>query len=102
MTLNIDNEIFMIYVVALNIKSTNMVVYPSQAAQIELLKPHNTPTTISIKYSNYTNIFSSEFATELPKHTNIINHIIGLEESKRPPYNRIYSLKLMELEMLKP
>lgn len=37
----------------------------------------------------------------LPEQVNINEHAIKLEESKQPPYGPIYSLGLVELEMLK-
>lgn len=38
---------------------------------------------------------------ELPEHTGMNDHAIGLEEGKQPPYGPIYSLGPAELETLK-
>ena len=39
--------------------------------------------------------------SELPKHTEINDHVIELVDGKQPPYRPIYSLKPVELETLK-
>lgn len=56
---------------------------------------------ISVEYLDYTDIFSKKSAIELLKHFDINKHSINLEPNKQPPYNPIYSLKLVELETLK-
>ena len=38
---------------------------------------------------------------ELPKNIGINEHAIKLQEGKQPPYRPIYSLGLVELEILK-
>ena len=78
-----------------------MAVYPFQAAQIRLLKANKASITISAKYFNYTNVFSLELIVELPEHIGINNHTIKLEKGKLLSYSPIYSLRLVELEMLK-
>ena len=54
--------------------------------------------TIPIKYIDYTNIFSSNSAVELPKHTGINDHLIDQIDNKQPLYGPIYSLGAVELE----
>ena len=58
-------------------------------------------TGIFAKYSNFSNVFSADSATELPEHTRINNYPINLLDNKQLPYGLIYSLEPMELEMLK-
>ena len=99
--LDADSETFVVHVAVLDIKGTNMAVYPSWAAQIGLLKANKAPTTVPTKYSNYTDVFSSELAAKLPEHTGINNHAIELEDGKQPSYGPIYSLGPVELETLK-
>lgn len=57
--------------------------------------------TILTEYLNYVDIFSKELVTKLFKRFNINKHLISLEPSKQPPYAQIYSLKPVELEILK-
>ena len=38
---------------------------------------------------------------QLPKNTGINKHAIELQDGKQPPYRSIYSLRLVELEILK-
>lgn len=57
--------------------------------------------TILTEYLNYVDIFSKELVMKLFKCFNINKHLISLEPSKQPPYAQIYSLKLVELKILK-
>ena len=54
-----------------------------------------------VEYSNYSDVFSAEYTTEFSKNTGINEHAIELEEDKQPPFRSIYSLGLVELEILK-
>ena len=53
------------------------------------------------EYSDYSNIHSAENAIKLAENTKKNEHIIELEEDKQPIFNPIYSLELVELEILK-
>ena len=53
------------------------------------------------EYSNYSNVFSAENATELPENTRINEYAIELEENKQLPFGLIYSLGPVELKTLK-
>lgn len=99
--LDADNETFVVYVTALNIKNRNMAVHSSTAAQIELLKANKSLTTIPLEYFDYTDIFLPEFTAKLPEHSGINNHIIELDDGNPLLYCVIYSLELVELEMWK-
>lgn len=88
MTLNEKKKTFVVYIAVLNIINSN--IYPSQHAQIALLKVEE--VTILSKYTNYTYLFSLDFVAELPKHLDIINHSIDLINNKHLLYNLIYSL----------
>lgn len=101
LALDANSETFVVYVVALNIKSTNIAIHLSPSAQIELLKVNKAPTTVFAKYSDYTNIFLLKLTAKLPEYTGINNHAIDLEKDKHPSYGLIYSLKLVELETFK-
>lgn len=50
---------------------------------------------------DYTDVFSPDLVTELPKNTGINEYIIKLVEGKQSLYNSIYSLSFMELKNLK-
>lgn len=101
LALDANSEIFVVYVVALNIKSTNIAIHLSPVAQIKLLKVNKVLITVFAKYSDYTNIFLLKLTMKLPEYTGINNHAIDLEKDKHPPYGLIYSLKLVKLEMFK-
>ena len=96
--LNTDNETFVVHVAALA-KPTTMPIHPSCQAQVAALMSEE--TGIPAEYSDFSNVFSSDSAAELPEHTGINNHPIDLLDDKQPPYGPIYSLGLVELEMLK-
>lgn len=57
MTLDVDSETFIIYIVALDIRDITIAVYSSWVAQIGLLKISKAPTIDLIEYSNYTYAF---------------------------------------------
>ena len=96
--LNADDETFVVHVAALA-EPTTMPIHPSRQAQVAVLTSEE--TGIPAEYSDFSNIFSSESATELPEHTGINNHPIDLLNNKQPLYNPIYRLGPVELEMLK-
>ena len=58
-------------------------------------------TVILAEYSDDSNVFSAENATELLEYIRLNNHTIKLEEGKQPPFGPIYSLGPVELETLK-
>ena len=95
--LNEDNKTFIMHMTALSIIDSN--VYPSQYAQIALLEFEK--GIILSRYTDYTNVFFPDSATELSKYTNINNCLINLINDKQPLYDPIYSLRLVELKTLK-
>ena len=58
-------------------------------------------TKFPAEYSNFSNVFFSDSAMELPKYTGINNHPINLLDDKQPLYGLIYSLGSVDLEMWK-
>lgn len=98
-TLDPEDKSFVVYPAFFAISNDD--VYPSYKAQIASLKANETFTTVLPKYSNFTNIFSSELVAELPKHMKINNYAIGLINVKQLPYEPIYSLGPVKLENLK-
>ena len=90
------NRTFVVHVVAL----VELIILPIHSfynTQIALLMNKE----IFIKYSNVLNVFSLNSAIELPEHIRINNHSINLLEDKQLFYSLIYSLKPVELEILK-
>ena len=53
------------------------------------------------EYLDLANVFLEEKALVLSERTKLNEHAINLEDSKQPSYGLIYSLGLMELEILK-
>ena len=76
-------------------------VYPSQKPQIFSLITKETPTKVSAKYLDFADVFSLDLAFKLPEHTGINDPAIKLVNSQQPPYGPIYSLRPVELEILK-
>ena len=87
--LNVDNKTFMMQVVALA-EPTTMPIYPSYQAQIALLISKK--IGISIKYSNFSNVFFSESTAKLLEYTRMNNHSNNLLDNKQSLYGLIYSL----------
>ena len=96
--LNADDETFVVHVAALA-EPTTMPIHPSCQAQVAALTSEE--TGIPAEYSDFSNVFSSDSAAELPEHTGINDLPIDLLDDKQPPYGPIYTLGLVELEMLK-
>ena len=76
-------------------------VHPSRKSQISDLIIEEAPIKIPAKYSNFTDIFSLDLASELLKHTKINDHTIELVNGQQPPNRSIYSLRPVELETQK-
>ena len=53
------------------------------------------------KYTDFADLFFLDLVSKLPKYTGINNHTIKLVDSQQLPYRPIYSLELVELEILK-
>ena len=96
--LNGDNETFVVYVVALA-EPTTMPIHLFYQAQVAELTSKE--TGILAKYFDFFNVFSSDSMGDLPEHTRINDHPINLLDNKQPPYDPIYSLGQVMLEMLK-
>ena len=56
--------------------------------------------TNPMQYTDYNNVFLFELVAKLLKQSNN-SHTIKLNEGKQPFYGPIYSLKLIELKILK-
>ena len=96
--LNADGEIFVVYIAAL-VELTTLLIYSSCQAQVAILTSEK--NGISAEYSEFSNIFSSNSAVELPEYIGIYDHSINLLDDKQLLYSPIYSLGPVELEILK-
>ena len=76
--LNEEDETFVVYMAAFNM--VDSTIHPSWQAQISLLGVKK--VTIPSEYADYTNVFSSNFAAELPEYTSINDHPIDLIDDK--------------------
>ena len=56
---------------------------------------------MQLKYLDYFDVFLFNLVRELPKNTCINKYAIELIKDKKTPYEPIYSLKLVKLEILK-
>lgn len=75
--LGLKNEIFIVHVTYLAISNTSRI-YFFYKAQIISLQVDETLTTVSLKYSNITDVLSPKLVVELSEHTGIYNHAINL------------------------
>ena len=80
--LDLEHETYVIYVGSVSSNaspsSSPFDVYPSRRPQISDLIAKKAPTKVPAEYSDFANIFSSDLASELPKHTRINDHAIDL------------------------
>ena len=100
LALNEESKTFVVYVAALEVFLTEMIIYPSKKTQIAALKQDEVFTKVLSKYINYADVFSFNFVMKLPENTGINKHAIKLEKGKQPSYRLIYSLGLVELQIL--
>lgn len=94
-----NNDTFIVYIISL--PSWDLDVYLSCRVQIISLKADGVFTTILSKYTDFIDIFSSDLIVQFLKHTKINNYATELIDSKHWPYEPIYSLRLVDLEILK-
>ena len=80
--MNMDNEIFVVLVAALA-EPITIPIHPSGQAQVA--SPMSKKTRIPVKYSEFSNVFSSDSVAELPEHTRINDHLINLIDDKELP-----------------
>lgn len=66
-----------------------------------VLKQNEGLTKIPLRYTNYTDIFYSDFAIKLLKNIGINKHANKLVKNKQLLYKLIYNLDQMKLETLK-
>ena len=77
-----ESEIFVMHVAALEALLAEMIIHPTQKAQIAALKQDKVLTKVPAKYSDFANIFSETKALVLPEQTEFNQHAIELDKSK--------------------
>ncbi len=90
----------MVHVTGLSIDSGDEM-HLSKRIQIAHLKADEAPTKVPSEYADFADVFSPKLTVELLEHTEINDHIIELVDDRQPLYDPIYSLKPVELEILK-
>ena len=76
-------------------------MHSKRQAQIRALLLDKAFTEIWAEYFDYSNAFLSENIAEFPKNNGINKYAIELKENKQRLFEFIYSLGLVELEILK-
>ena len=103
-----EHETYVVHVTSLSftpfvtsLASTPLNVHPSRRPQISGLIAKEVLTKVPAKYLDFAIVFSLDLAFELPEHTGINDHAIELVDGQQLPYKPIYSLRPVELEILK-
>ena len=103
--LDSEHETYVVHVGLVNSNalpsSSPFNIHPFCRPQIASMIAEKAFTKVSTKYLDFADIFLSNLASKLPKHTGINNHAIKLVNGQQPPYGPIYSLGPVELETLK-
>lgn len=99
--LDLNNKIFVVHVAFLAKSNLGLEIYLFYRAQITFLKADIATISVSSKYANFVDVFSKNLIAKLIKLTKINNYAINLIKGQQPSYGPIYSLKLVELKILK-
>lgn len=94
-------ETFVGHVSAFEGSQLTMPIYLSLAFLLAALQQDQALNKIPLDYLNYVDIFSADLAIKLTEITGINEYAIKLVKAKQSLYKPIYSLSLIELEMLK-
>ncbi len=98
--LDLKYEAFVVHITIFSVNSGDKV-HPLRRAQIAHLKVDKAHTEVLSEYTDFVDVFSPKLVVELSEHTRINDHIIKLVNDRQPLYGSIYSLGLVELEILK-
>ena len=94
--MNENIEAFVVYISSIG---SRMTIYLAREAQMALLLVKE--VTVLAKYLDVADVFLEKLANVLSKETGVNKHTIKLEKDKQSPYEPIYSLRPVELKMLK-
>lgn len=102
-TLDSRHKTFEIHITLLtnSISLTNSNIHLFYRTQIASFIAKKDLIKVFIKYTNFTDMFSPNLASNLSKFIRINNHTIKPENSQQLPYGPIYSLGPIILEILK-
>ena len=78
-----------------------MPVHFEKQVQVGALLFDKTLIEVPTKYFNYSKIFLAKNAAKFPENIRINEHVIELKKGKQPLFGLIYSLKSVELKILK-
>ena len=90
---------FVIHIIALEVLETAIHLF--LAPLLAILQKNKVFTNISLKYKDYTDIYSFNQIIELSKNSEMNKYTIKLLKARQLIYKLIYSLSLVELEILK-
>ena len=96
MALDEKSETFVVHMASLNLSPR---IHLDRASQITSFLAKE--VGFSDKYSDFANVFSEKKILVLPERNELNKHTIDLKDDKQPPYEPIYSLGPVELEILK-
>lgn len=80
-TLNLKDEIFIIYITFIISSTFNIKVYPSYQVQMAFLKAGETHMANLYKYIDFADIISPDFIVKFLKYIEINNYLIYLVDS---------------------
>ena len=89
---------FVVHVSCLDLK-LRMTIHLAKTVQRALLLAEK--VSVLAKYLHFANVFLKKLANVFPKQTRAKSHAIKLKQGKQPPYEPIYSLGPVELEIFK-
>ena len=85
--LDTNSKIFVVHVAIQERKE--IPVHSKKQAQVGALLFNEASTEIPAEYSDYSDVFSVEYAAELPENTGMNEYAIKLEKGKQPPFGPI-------------
>lgn len=97
--LDLEQMAFVVHITTLFVKP--MKVYLDCKVQIAVLIADKAPVIVPAEYLDFADVIFKKSAVVLLEHIEINSHAINLDEGKKTLYEPIYSLGLVELEILK-
>lgn len=79
MILDLNKEVFVVYIVTFTLE---MIMYLVYKVQITLIKIKEAFVTVLIEYSDFANVFYKESIIVLPKYIKIIKYAINIKKKK--------------------
>ncbi len=97
---NLKYKAFIVYIAALSVDSGDEM-HNLKKAQIAQLKVDEALIKVPSEHADFSDVFSLKLAAKHLEHMRINNYAIELVDDWQPPYSFIYSLRSVELEILK-